>query len=155
MSPACVVAGSLSEQQTASEPEQRPDRPPGTQHVLYAQSSQEGGGSEGQPGGQGEGMSMQGHHSNAAQLATSQQPQEQHQGLTGNSMCTSHTGRHTVARHHHLFFSLECAVFGISCRGNMVKVFSASCILVYMSLHWTVTAACLQCYTGFRQPERN
>lgn len=84
--------------------------PSGTQPSLHVQSSREGDGSEGQPddggeglerqeyGGEGEGEGLerqehggegenvQGQHSNAPQLGPSQQPLEQHQSLTGNSM---------------------------------------------------------------------
>ena len=51
---------------------------------------QEGSGAEGQPGSQGEARRQE---SNAGQLPTSDQPQQQHQSLTGNShtlWCTSH-----------------------------------------------------------------
>ena len=85
-------AGSHSEEHTSPDDltaaEHGPDtEAPATQQP--SQSRQEGYGSEDQPGGEGEGM--QGQHSNPT-LPTSQQPQDQHQSLTGNSRLHTHAG---------------------------------------------------------------
>ena len=57
-------------------------------HEPHAHSSQEGYGSERQPGGQGEDQGVQSQHSKVAQQPTSQQPQEQqYRSLTGDSTC--------------------------------------------------------------------
>ena len=85
---AAACAGSHSGSRPIHAAEHGPDRTrPSSQQSLHAHSSQEGYGSEGQPGGQGEDVGrrqpggaeegLQGQHSNAAQLSTSQQPQEQ------------------------------------------------------------------------------
>lgn len=104
-----AAAESHSEDQTTFPAERgSSSNPSGTQPSLHVQSSREGDGSEGQPndggeglerqeyGGEGEGLEgqehggegehVQGQHSNAPQLGSSQQPREQHQSLTGNSM---------------------------------------------------------------------